>query len=125
MYSIYKEVIYETYFIVNVSDSSVFSSHSYAEEMHHNMPSEAQMQKMMMIGTPSDAHKVLEGLVGKWTYKMSFRTSPDMPEQMSSGESENQWILGGRQLKQNFSGAFDMGGQTHAYNGIGYIGQII
>lgn len=93
-----------------------------ASEDATNMPTEEQMQQMMALMTPGEHHKVLDALVGSWEYSMSHRMTPDAPMEVTSGTSENAWILNGRQLKQKVSGTFEMNGETHNFEGIGLIG---
>lgn len=87
-----------------------------------DMPDEAAMKKMMELTTPGENHKVLNQLVGNWTYTISFKMAKDAPEQTSTGNSENAWILDGRFLQQKVSGVMDMGGQKQSFNGIATIG---
>lgn len=93
-----------------------------AEDAMTGMPDEVAMQKAMELGMPGVAHKVLEPLVGQWTYTMTHKMAADAPEQMSEGTSNIEWILGGRFLQQKVSSTLDMGGQTINYEGIGTIG---
>lgn len=92
-----------------------------AEGMAEGMDAEA-MQKAMAMGMPGEGHKVLEPLVGQWTYTMTHKMSADAPEETSEGESENTWILGGRFVQQHVTSVMDMGGQSLNYEGIGTIG---
>jgi hypothetical protein len=78
----------------------------------------AMMEAMMKAGSPSDAHKKLDGMVGTWDTKISFWMMPGMDPSTSTGTSTNQWIMGGRYLEQRFKG--DMGGMP--FEGVGYTG---
>ena len=80
------------------------------------------MQKAMEMGMPGEAHKVLEQLAGDWTYTMTHKMAADAPEQASEGTSKNEWILGGRFLRQSIASTLDMGGEPMNYEGIGIIG---
>jgi acyl-coenzyme A thioesterase PaaI-like protein len=88
----------------------------------HGMPDEAAMQKVMELGMPGEAHKVLDRLTGEWTYTMTHKMSADAPKIASEGISKNEWILGGRFIQQNVSSTFDMNGQTINYEGVGTAG---
>lgn len=94
----------------------------HASENAESMPSEEDMQKMMALMMPGEHHKILDELVGSWGYSMAHRMTPDSPLEVTSGTSENAWILNGRQLKQKVNGTFEMNGQTQTFEGIGLIG---
>jgi len=111
-------LITSTCFIFAISNIATLN----ASEDATNMPTEEQMQQMMALMTPGEHHKVLDALVGSWDYSMSHRMTPDAPMEVTSGTSENAWILDGRQLKQKVSGTFEMNGETHNFEGIGLIG---
>ena len=102
------------------ADESVKPETSQA--MPSGMPSPEQMQKMMEVGSPSEHHSILKKLEGTWDYTMSYRMMPDAPEQTSKGVSTNTLLFEGRYLQQEVAGPFDMGGQTHNYEGIGVLG---
>ena len=97
--------------------ASVFA----ADEPKKAAPSkeeQAQMEAMMKAATPGDMHKKLDGMVGTWDAKITMYGMPGQPPTMSTGTSENSWVLGGRWIEQKFSGNF-MG---MPFNGIGYTG---
>jgi hypothetical protein len=79
----------------------------------------AQMEAMMKAATPGENHKKLAGMVGTWdaTVKM-YPMKPGAPVQQSTGTSVNEWVLGGRWVRETFSGNF-MG---MPFSGIGYTG---
>jgi len=64
------------------------------------------MQEMMTrwkeISTPGDMHKKLEAFVGVWDAesKMLMGEEP----QVSRGSAEYSWVMGGRYLRQDYSG---------------------
>ncbi len=64
------------------------------------------MELYMKYATPGQAHKILEPMAGSWDAKTTTWETPDAPPQVSTGTSENTWILGGRYLQQNFQGDF-------------------
>ena len=43
------------------------------------------MAMMMELAKPGDNHKLLEGVVGKWSYAVKFWMSPDAPPSESTG----------------------------------------
>ena len=68
----------------------------------------AQMEAMMKAGTPGENHKKLASMVGTWdtTVKM-YPMQPGAPVQQSTGTSVNEWVLGGRWVRETFSGKSD------------------
>src|SRR6266550_3212411 len=79
----------------------------------------AQMDAMMKAGTPGENHKKLASMIGTWdtTVKM-YPMQPGAPVQQSTGTSVNEWVLGGRWVRETFSGNF-MG---MPFSGLGYTG---
>jgi hypothetical protein len=65
---------------------------------------EEMMKKMMEYGTPGEAHKRMEPLVGKWEFEMRWWMSPGAEPQTSKGTCETKWIMGGRYLQQSVTG---------------------
>ena len=102
----------------------LFAFTAVAQHDHGQKPAGApamdagMMEAMMKAGSPSDAHKKLDGMVGTWDTKIQFWMMPGTPPMASSGTSTNQWIMGGRYLEQRFKG--DMGGMP--FEGVGYSG---
>lgn len=78
----------------------------------------ALMEKMKALTSPSEAHKVLEPFVGKWSYTGAFWMSPGEPAQEMTGTMQNEMIFAGRFLKQNIEGPWM--GQT--FQGVGFTG---
>jgi hypothetical protein len=62
------------------------------------------MKKMMEFATPGAEHKVLEALAGEWEVQTKAWMGPDAPPMESKGTTKVQWILGGRFLREEFSG---------------------
>ena len=77
------------------------------------------MQKWQNYSTPNDNHKVLNKLVGSWTYTSKMWQAPNTPAEESSGTTESQWIMGGRFLQQDVTGAY-MGQPFHGMSLMGY-----
>ncbi len=77
-----------------------------------------EMQAWMQAGTPGDAHKALNGMVGTWDAKVTMWNKPGAPPMSATGVSENKWILGGRWIEQRYEGTM-MGAP---FSGIGYSG---
>ncbi len=65
---------------------------------------QAKMAEMQKYTTPNENHKALEPLVGKWKSSVKFWMSVGAPPEVSSGTSENHWIMGGRFVEQDFKG---------------------
>lgn len=80
------------------------------------------MQAMMEIykkaGTPGEHHKLLARLEGSWTTKSRGWMEPGKPPTESTGTCEQKLILGGRYLRQEYSG--DMMGAP--FTGINFLG---
>lgn len=83
---------------------------------------EIDMQKIMeiyqKIGTPGEPHKLMGNLEGSWTTRSRGWMDPDEPPMESSGTCEQKMILGGRYLRQEYTG--DMAGTP--YSGINILG---
>ena len=83
-------------------------------------PSDEQLAEMMrryeLAATPGKAHDLLSPLAGNFTVTAKF----DSPDGVitSTGKATAEWILGGRFVRQNFSG--DMMGQP--FTGVGHTG---
>jgi hypothetical protein len=76
-------------------------------------PNEAQMMAQMMeLAKPGENHKLLEGLVGSWTYRTKYWMSPDpaAPPGESFGTTVTKAIMGGRYFQSDHSGKFQMPG---------------
>ncbi|GAB2869013.1 hypothetical protein GCM10027277_42660 [Pseudoduganella ginsengisoli] len=78
----------------------------------------AVWDKMTQAGTPGDAHKKLEPLVGKFTVQSKSWMDPAKPPEQSTGTSERKWIMGGRYIEEHFNGTY--GGQP--FTGMGLQG---
>jgi len=96
--------------------TSAFGDEPKKKEM--SAEEKAGMEAMMKAMMPGDAHKLLDGMAGTWDAKVSMWMDPSQPPQVSTGTSENSWVLGNRELMQKFSGTF-MG---MPFSGIGYTG---
>jgi hypothetical protein len=79
---------------------------------------EAMMKKWAEYAAPGANHKVLEKMVGNWTYLNKSWMDPNAPAMESPGKASYQMILGGRYLQQNYSGEF-MG---MPFEGVGFVG---
>lgn len=66
----------------------------------------AMMEKMAQAGTPGEAHKKLEPLVGKFTVKSKSWMDPGKPPEESNGASERKWIMGGRYIEEHYQGTY-------------------
>jgi hypothetical protein len=76
------------------------------------------MEIYKKVGTPGEPHKLLAKLEGSYTTRSRGWMEPDKPPVESSGTCEQRMILGGRYLRQEYSG--DMMGQP--YTGINILG---
>ena len=96
--------------------TSVFADEPKKKEM--SAEEKAAMEAMMKAMTPGDAHKLLDGMVGTWDAKVTMWMDPSQPPMVSSGTSENSWVMGNREVMQKFTGNF-MG---QPFQGVGYTG---
>jgi hypothetical protein len=79
----------------------------------------AMMDAMMKAGQPGDAHKALNPFVGKWNTKVTFWMMPGSDPMVTTGMSENKWVMGGRYLEQRFNGTM-MGAPFEGMGVTGY-----
>jgi hypothetical protein len=78
----------------------------------------AMMEKWQQVATPAEGHKKLEPMAGEWTVKATMHETPDQPPTVSNGTATNEWVLGGRFLKQTFHGEFN----GMPFEGVGFTG---
>lgn len=78
----------------------------------------AAMEKAMKLGSPSEAHHRLDPLVGRFNTTVRWWMDPNATPEESKGVENNQWILGGRFIQQEFKGT-SMG---QPFQGMGIIG---
>lgn len=64
----------------------------------------AMMEEMMKMAQPSDAHKLLAQMSGKFDATVKFWTSPNAQPQESKAMANNQTILGGRFVMEDYQG---------------------
>ena len=55
---------------------------------------------------PGEYHKMLEAMAGKYTATVKYWTAEGQPPVESKATSDNEMILGGRYLQQNYKGDF-------------------
>jgi Protein of unknown function (DUF1579) len=78
----------------------------------------AMMEMMQKAGTPGEAHKKLDAVVGTFDATVKMWMDPSKPPDVSTGVSENKWVLGDRFVEMQYTGTF-MG---QPFTGIGYQG---
>jgi hypothetical protein len=80
------------------------------------------MKKCMEYGTPGEAHKRLEPMVGKWEYEFRWWMGPEQAEpEVSKGASEMKWIFDGRFIQQDVTGPAE-GPEGKPFKGQGLYG---
>lgn len=80
---------------------------------------QAMMEAWMKAGTPGPQHQQLaEHFVGDWNAKQSMWMDPSAPPTIQTATSSSKAVLGGRQIRDDYSGTF-MG---QPFQGIGYTG---
>src|SRR6185503_17573914 len=80
---------------------------SFAQQQKEMSAEEkAMMDAWMKYATPGEAHKMLGNMVGTFDTKVTSWMQPGEPPMVSTGVSENKWVLGGRYIQQSFTGSF-------------------
>ncbi len=72
----------------------------------------------MKAATPGEPHQKLQSMEGHWNVHLKSWAMPGAPAMESDGSAEMSMVLGGRYLRQTFTGDF-MG---MPFEGLGYIG---
>jgi hypothetical protein len=75
----------------------------------------AGMEAMMKAAQPGEKHKLLNDLVGDFTYTSKMWMAPGQPPMESNGTLHSEWILGGRYVQSVYKG--DMMGQPFEGHG--------
>ncbi|WP_457096279.1 DUF1579 domain-containing protein [Lysobacter sp. P5_B9] len=97
---------------------------AFAQDKATAPPQMSAEQKAMMdawqkAATPGERHKqLISEFEGTWNTKMSSWMDPSAPPSMETGKSVNTAVLGGRQLRMDYSGQY-MG---QPFQGLGYLG---
>lgn len=82
-------------------------------------PMEAGTEPAAAASEPGPCHNLLDIFVGTWDVTANFDTGPGQPPETASGQMSNSWQLGGRWLKQEYSGQMSSLG---AFRGLGFLG---
>lgn len=82
-----------------------------------SLKDDPMMAKWMEMSTPGPQHKMLEPLVGKWTFTCKTMM-PGMPTEESTGTCETKWAMDGRFIQDDVKGT--MMGQP--FNGMSFTG---
>jgi hypothetical protein len=83
------------------------------------MPSQEEMTKAWMAaGTPGEAHKKLEPMVGSFTVATKMWMDSAKPPEESTGTAESKWALGGRFVEERVEGT----AMGQPFTGVGYTG---
>ncbi len=77
-----------------------------------------EMQACIDAGTPGEAHRRLDVLVGQWNAEYTIWMAPDQPPMISRGTVTRDWVLGGRFVRESVEATSDWG----TFNGTGYLG---
>ncbi|HEX2836372.1 MAG TPA: DUF1579 domain-containing protein [Thermoanaerobaculia bacterium] len=92
--------------------------HGHAPSAQQAPGMDAMMEAMAKAGTPGEAHKKLDAMVGTWNASITMWMAPGMEPMKNTGVSENRWVFGGRYLEQRFKGEFF----GAPFEGVGYTG---
>jgi hypothetical protein len=80
---------------------------------------QAMMDAMQKAATPGANHKVLQSLVGDWTFAMKMWEDPAGPAHESSGTTSTRSLMDGRYVQSEHKGNF-MGMPFHGMGVTGY-----
>lgn len=80
-------------------------------------PSDEMMAAYMKVATPGEHHDYLKPLAGSWRTVAKMWTAPDQM-QISEGDCETEWVMGGRYLKEVCTGTM----QGQPFSGMGLSG---
>lgn len=101
----------------------VASSLALAQEPQAQPPMSAEQQAMMAAWqkamTPGPQHKLLQTVVGEWSYTSKMWMDPAAPPQEYSGSSTYTSLMGGRFVQQEHRGVM-MGMPFHGMGITGY-----
>jgi hypothetical protein len=75
-----------------------------------------RMQKMMELGTPGPAHRMLDGMIGNWQAEVKHWMEPGGQAETSTGTSSAKWILDDHYVESTFTG--DMMGMPFEGRGV-------
>lgn len=91
-----------------------------AKEMKQDSRKDMQaiMEVYKKLGTPRAPHKLLASMAGRWNTKTRSWMEPNQRPMESTGTCKQEMLLGGRFLRQEFSGEM-MG---NPFTGIGFTG---
>jgi Protein of unknown function (DUF1579) len=78
----------------------------------------AMMEQWQKMATPAEGHKRLEPVVGDFSTKVTMWETPGQAGQTSAGSAKNEWVLGGRFVRETFHGEY-MG---MPFDGVGFTG---
>ena len=82
-----------------------------ASDKDAKQPGESEMMAMMMkLAKPGENHKMLEDLVGTWSYKVKYWMNPDAAPSESTGTTVSRAIMGGRYFISDHTGKMQMPG---------------
>lgn len=91
---------------------------AWAQEGKDSSEMQAMMEAAEQAATPGPQHEILAGSAGTWKTTSTFWMSPEVEPVQNEGQAERTMILGGRVLKETFTGDF-MG---RSFKGIAYTG---
>ena len=92
-----------------------------ADDSQAAAPDAAQqemMAKMTEYMTPNENHRVLDALIGDWTYTSKHWMSPAAPAEETTGTASSKWIMDGRFVEQSVQGTM----MEKPFNGTSLIG---
>lgn len=97
---------------------NVTTSFAKEEKPASDSTKDVQMAEWQKSATPSESHKRLDVLVGKWNHTAKWRMSAEGQIEVMQGTNENHWILGDRFIYQDVKGST----LEKPFEGIGIMG---
>ena len=103
-----------TCFLISCSNSN---RARLSEPMPENLTRD-MAQAWQEAGKPSQGHRRLEAIAGKWTAEVRFWAEPNKPPEVSKAKADHIWILDGRFIQEDYQGE----AMGKPFQGLGLIG---
>jgi hypothetical protein len=82
----------------------------------------ATMKELEKQGAPSEQHRLLSSLAGKWAFDLKYWAKKDAEPQLSTGTATNEMVLGDRFLSSKIFAMLNFDGQVLPYQGWNILG---
>lgn len=108
---------------MNVPGSAQDSPASKPDAKPPSMDDPQMMATMMEMAKPGENHKMLEGTVGSWSYKMKWWMRPEAPPMEYSGTSTTKSVMDGRYFVSEHTTKMSMPGPDGKMMDMSFKGQ--